>query len=40
VRKFLEARAHGAARHEAAKAAGLADKVVASLIGIEKNALT
>src|ERR1700674_3346732 len=40
VKAFLEARAAGTARSEAAKSAGLQDKAVASLIALERNALT
>jgi hypothetical protein len=40
VKVSLEARAAGIARAEAAKAAGLKDKAVASLVAIERNALT
>lgn len=40
VKVFLEARAAGVARHEAAKRARLQQKATASLIGIERNALT
>lgn len=40
VKAFLEARAAGTARHEAAKRSKLGAKPTASLIGIERNALT
>ena len=40
VKLFLKARADGIARNEAAKRAKLQDKAVASLIAIERNALT
>jgi site-specific DNA recombinase len=40
IKAFLQARAAGVSRVEAAKVAKLTDKAVASLIAIEKNALT
>jgi site-specific DNA recombinase len=40
VKAFLQARADGVARNVAAKSAKLQDKAVASLIAIERNALT
>lgn len=40
VRAFLKSRARGIARNQAAKDAKLQDKAVASLIAIERNALT
>lgn len=40
VKVFLQARAEGVARHEAARRAGLDNKPIASLIGFERNALT